>query len=340
MPAYGTSAGEMPFIVGKDVKVKLLYDIREVLQVSKFAGKCDLSKQHGETVEKTRLMTPDPVTSEMVGANDGPMTEQQYESLTFKMKRYGSWVPTYKHVIDTNDHPILQGALETVQMQSSRSIETLSVDIIQNGTSAFFSTGTSRGEVKDYLRAGLLNVQQRYLEVSEAPTISKMYDSTSNWGEQALDACFITFCAHELTNDFRAMEGFTRVENYSSRIKPMLNEIGTFNKQRVIATGFFKGRLGAGASLTAGEQALIINTGGKADVYSVVSFGKGAFSFGGLQGEKAINIDIHKPTVSDTDKHGNKGHVAWDAYFGGLIEQQKFISRIECVAKTDSALAA
>jgi len=339
MATYGSNQGELPFVVGKDVKAKLLYDIREQLQVSKFAEKCDLSKHSGDTVEKTRLMTPDPVTTEMVGANDGVMTEQEYESLTFKMKRYGSWVPTHKHIVDTNDHPILQGALETVQMQSSRSVETLSVDIIQNGTSAFYATGTSRVEVKDYLRAGLLDVQQRYLERSEAPTITKMFDSTSNWGEQALDACYITFCPHELTNDFRAMLGFTRVEDYSSRIKPMLNEIGTYNRQRVIATGFFKGRLGAGATLSGDDLTNIMNTGNKADVFSVVTFGKGAFAFGGLQGENAMNINVHKPTVSDTDKHGKKGHVAWDCYFGGLIEQQKFISRIECVAKTDSALA-
>jgi len=230
--------------------------------------------------------------------------------------------------------------MDDAKDQASRSVETLSKSIITGGTSVFYSTGTGRNNVKDFLRAGLLKVQQRYLETNETPRISKIFKSTANWGEESLDPCFVTIAPHEMADEFRSLEGFIRVENYSSRIKPMPNEIGTYNSQRVICSGFFKPFAGAGASLTVGEQADIQNTGGVADVFPIVTFGRDAFDFGGLQGESGVQIHVHNPTVSDTDKNGNKGHVSWEAWFGGLIKQQKYISRIEVAAKTDTKLAA
>lgn len=337
---YGAGQGEIPFNVGRDIKAKFVYDIREKIFVSKFAGKTDLAKRKGDTVEILRLHTPDPVTQELIGVNEPVMSEFSYEKLQFKLKRYSSWFPLAGHIIKTHDDPYLEMAMATAKEQAARSAETLGVSIIKGGSSAFYSTGTTRAEVKDYLRAGLLDVQQRYLEIGETTPITSMYDSTSNWGEEALDACFITIAPHELANDFRNLSGFVRVENYSSRIKPMMGEIGTYNRQRVCCSGFFKALAGAGASLSSPEQLDIINTAGKADVFQVVTFGADAFDFGGLQGEDAVKMHVHNATVSDTDKNGNKGHVSWELWFGGLIKQQKYISRIECVAKTDSKLAA
>jgi N4-gp56 family major capsid protein len=337
---YGKSQGEIPFNVGKEIKAGFIYDIREQIMVSKFAGKCDLAKRKGDMVEILRKHTPDPVTTELVGSNEPVMSETTYEKLQFKLKRYSSYFPLHGHIIKTHDDPIFEMAMEDAKDQAARSAETLGVDIIRNGTSVFYSTGTTRGEVADYLRPGLLDVQQRYLEINETKPITKMYDSTSNWGEEALDACYITIAPHELANDFRAMEGFTRVEKYSSRIKPMPFEIGTYNRQRVLCSGFFKPMLGAGKTLAGGELTDIISTGGKADVYPVVTFGKDAFDFGGLQGEGGVKLHVHNARVSDTDKNGNKGHVSWELWFGGLIKQQKYLSRIEVVAKTDSKLGA
>lgn len=336
---YGTGQGEVPFNVGKDIKAKFIYDVREKIMVSKFAGKTDLAKRKGDTVEILRLETPDPVPTELFGSNEPIMSEFAYEKLQFKLKRYSSWFPLHGHIIKTHDDPYLEMAMSTAKEQAARTAETLGVDIIKGGSSVFYATGTARNQVKDYLRAGLLDVQQRYLEVNETNPIEKMYDSTSNWGEEALDACFITIAPHQLSNDFRNLPGFVRVENYSSRIKPMMHEIGTYNRQRVLCSGFFKAHEGAGASLTSGEQTDIINTNGVADVFPVVTFGADAFDFGGLQGEEAIAMHVHNAKVSDTDKNGNKGHVSWEMWFGGLIKQQKYISRIECVAKTDSQLA-
>ena len=42
---YGTGQGEVPFNVGKDIKAKFIYDVREKIMVSKFAGKTDLAKR-------------------------------------------------------------------------------------------------------------------------------------------------------------------------------------------------------------------------------------------------------------------------------------------------------
>jgi N4-gp56 family major capsid protein len=238
--------------------------------ISKFAGKTDLAKRKGDTVEILRLHTPDPVTQELIGVNEPIMSEFSYEKLQFKLKRYSSWFPLAGHIIKTHDDPYLEMAMATAKEQAARSAETLGAAIIKGGSSAFYSTGTSRAEVKDYLRAGLLDVQQRYLEINETTPITKMFDSTSNWGEEALDACFITIAPHELANDFRNLTGFVRVENYSSRVKPMMGEIGTYNRQRVICSGFFKALEGVGATLSSGEQLDIMSTGGKADVFQVV----------------------------------------------------------------------
>jgi len=335
----GTRAGEAPFHIGKDVKAGYIYDVREKIFVSKFAGKTDLKKRNGDTVEITRVHTPDPVTTEVLGANEPVMSEISFEYLGMQMKRYSSWFPLYGHVVKTHDDDIFGMTMDSVKRQAAASAETLGIAVINSGTSKFYATGTQRTHVKDYLRAGLLDVQQRYLETNEAPVIEKMQKSTSDWGTESLDDCFITLASHDLANDFRNLNGFVRVENYGTK-KRLPNEIGTYNRQRVICSSFMKPLLGGGATLSSPEQADIKNTGGKADVYRIVTFGAEAFDFGGLQGEDAMDIIVHNAKVSDTDKTGNKGHVAWEMWFGGMIKQQKYISRIEVSAKTDSKLAA
>jgi len=338
--SYGQNAGELPFNVGKDIKAKWIYDVREMTQIHKFAGETKLQKRKGDTVQLTRLKTPDPITNNLEGAEEPGMSEVDYERLEFKLKRYSRYFPLYGHVVKTHDDDVLGMTMETSKEQATRSIETLSVDIITSGSQAFYATGTQTSHVKDYLRGGLLNVQQRYLETNETPSITKIQKSTSDFGTYGIDACFITFAPHELADDFRRLDGFVKVQDYSSRITPFPFEIGSYGRQRIICSGFFKANPGAGASLSSPEQADIMNTGGKADVFSIVTFGKDAFDFGGLQGEEAVKLTVYNAKPSDTDKNGNKGHISWLAWFGGLIKQQKYISRIECVAKTDSKLAA
>jgi len=336
---YGKRQGEVPFNIGRDVKAKWVYDVRENIILPKFAGKTDLAKRKGDEVEILRLKTPDPITSELIGSDEPGMSEIEYEKLNFKLKRYSSYFPLHGHIVKTHDDDYLGMSMATAKDQASRSIETLSMDIVLGAGNRFYADGTSTAEVKTGLRAGLMNVQQRYLEMNETPCITNVQKSTSDWGTYSIDGCFITIAPHELANDFRDLPGFIRVENYSSRIKPFPFEIGTYNRQRVLCSGFLKPLLGAGASV-AGQDALDIqNTGGKVDVFRVVTFGAEAFDFGGLQGEEAVKMTVYNAKPSDTDKNGNKGHISWLSWFGGLIKQQKFISVTECSAKTDSLLA-
>ena len=53
-----------------------------------------------------------------------------------------------------------------------------------------------------------------------------------------------------------------------------------------------------------------------------------------LKGKNAITAPIvrNPGTISDSDKLGQRGHVGWKAYFGCVILNQLFISRLECGA--------
>ena len=133
-----------------------------------------------------------------------------------------------------------------------------------------------------------------------------------------------------LENDIRALTGFKDAVDYGASQAADEFEIGTVEDVRYIRSTIFESFADAG-----GNKGTMVSTSGvKADVYQIIYLAAHAAASVPLKGKKAITAPIvrNPGTISDSDKLGQRGHVGWKAYFGCVILNQLFISRLECGA--------
>ena len=333
----GDNFGDLRERTGLELKADFLLDVREQLFITKFSKDIDLSQGNGHVVDITRLLNAPIVTSPQDGATTGVGYQMSLETLRMPFARYTAWTPTNDHVIKTAEDPTLMMATSHAKRQLAETVERLAATVILGGTNIIYANGTTRAGVNSLLKEGHIDAALRILEVNEASPVTEMQKSTADYETRSIDAAYIAIIPHELSDQYRGFSKFVRVEHYSSRVVPFENEIGSIGRVRVIASHSMFALLGAGAAV-GGDT--VIKTGGNANVYQSVIFGDDSFAFGGLMGEDSTRLIIHKPSVDSVDKTGDRGHVAWKTWFGGLIKQNRHIVRIECVARSSSSLLA
>lgn len=342
MANYGSNPGEKAYLVGKQIKPGFMTDVREKTVITRLSGipQATLSKNSGDTIETTRLKTNEVRTDELVGGNDPVVRDSESEQLSYPLKRFGNTYRWLKHVVDTHESPIIKQKMSTAKSDAERSIETLSCDIIRGGSSVIRADGFARNEVTMGVRKGLFSLGTRILERNEAPFFNEMQKSTPQYGSIDIDQCWFAFFDPTLSEEIRRLDGFTKAKEYTSRLTPLPGEIGTINdKIRCISSNFMKPWMGAGGTV---DTTLVDGDAisGKANVYPIVIAAKDSFEFGGFGGKNGAEIHVHNPTLSNSDPAANKGFVTWLAWHGGMITQDKWLTRIEVTAKTDSAIAA
>jgi len=335
--AYGDNFGEHPYVVGVDYKADFFEDIRRRLVIPRFANTTDLEQRKGDIVDVTKLLDPSLVTRPAEGIEEDEGEEIQTEHLQFVLRRYNRWFPTYRHVVKTAEDDVLKMTRKAARKQIRYSMENLGANIIRGGNSVFHADGTVTGSVATTVRSGMIKVAERYLMNNEVEEITEMQSSSANYEMMPLDSCFIGMCDGDIAADIANLSDAIKVENYASGAEKLPGEFAKVGKVRFLSTSFLPPTLGGGASVDANDYKA---TGGKADVYPIIIFGQDAFEFGGLQGESDLEINVHNAKVDSADKHGNKGFISWQSWFGGMIREQKAITRLECVAKTDAKLGA
>jgi len=338
---YGDNFGEHAYVVGIDYKAKFFEEIRRRLVIPRFAATTNLEQRNGTTVDVTKLLDPSLVTRPAEGIEEDEGEEISTEHLQFEVRRYNRWFPTYRHVVKTAEDDVLAMTKKAARKQIHHSMENLGANIIRGGTSVFHSDGTLSEHVATTVRSGMIKVAERYLMNNEVEEITEMQASSANYEMMPLDNCFIGMCDGDIAADIANLSDAIKVENYASGAERLPGEFAKVGKVRFLSTSFLPPELGAGATVDASDyKATNPSAVNKADVYPIIIFGQDAFEFGGLQGESDLEINVHNAQVSAADKHGNKGFISWQTWFGGLIREPKAITRLECVAKTDAKLGA
>ena len=170
----------------------------------------------------------------------------------------------------------------------------------------------------------------RAFKRQNAAYITKKTASTPNYGTVAARASYIGLVHPDLENDIRALTGFKDAVDYGASQAADEFEIGTVEDVRYIRSTIFESFADAG-----GNKGTMVSTSGvKADVYPIIYLAAHAAASVPLKGKNAITAPIvrNPGTISDSDKLGQRGHVGWKAYFGCVILNQLFISRLECGA--------
>ncbi|HCX11338.1 MAG TPA: N4-gp56 family major capsid protein, partial [Hyphomonas sp.] len=155
--------------------------------------------------------------------------------------------------------------------------------------------------------------------------VTKIENSTPNYGSEQIDAAFIAVCHTDVEADIREMVGFVPVEKYGTA-KALPYEIGKVEDVRYVASALLNPFIGAGSTTIANVE----NNGTNVNVYPVIYFGKEAFADVPLKGRGAIEPSIVPVGQKDkSDPLGQRGFVGWKAYYASVILNHSWLIRCE-----------
>ena len=276
-----------------------------------------------EALEKATTPLTEGVTP--VGKN---MT---YTDVQCTLQQYGDYVTLTDQIADFHEDPVLQEYVGITAEQAAQTIETLRYNVLKAGSNVFYANKVAgRDSVVTAISLADQRRVTRAFKRQNAAYITKKTASTPNYGAVAVRASYIGLVHPDLENDIRALTGFKDAVDYGASQAADEFEIGTVEDVRYIRSTIFESFPDAG-----GNKGTMVSTSGvKADVYPIIYLAAHAAASVPLKGKNAITAPIvrNPGTISDSDKLGQRGHVGWKAYFGCVILNQLFISRLECGA--------
>lgn len=247
--------------------------------------------------------------------------------------QYGDLVTITDVVMDTNEDPVLNQAVEVLGEQAAQMIERTRFDVLKAGTNVYFANGSARDDVNTPLTLTLQRKITRFLKRQMASHITQIVRSTPSFNTENVAPSFVAVCHPDLEADIRGMSGFKPVEDYGS-VSPWENEIGAVEGVRYIYSTIITPWEDAGGAYAGSGTDMISTSGTSADVYPVLFIARDAYGIVPLKGKAAVTPMVVNPTATDSDPLAQRGHVSWKSMQTCVILNQAWIVRAE-VAATD-----
>lgn len=248
--------------------------------------------------------------------------------ITATLAQYGGLVEITDVVADTHEDPILQEATAVSSEQAAKTVETLRYNVLKACTNKFLAGSVA---TRDLITATISRADQRKivraLERQEAQFITSVVKSTPSFNTESVLPAYAAVTHVDLTSDIRSMDGFINVADYGGRGQ-WETEIGSVEDVRYLKSTIFTPYAGAGAATTT-----MLATGGLADIYPVMYFGKDAYGMIALKGKYAITPMVLNPGIPrGGDPLGQRGSVSWKTMQTTVILNDAWMAVYECCA--------
>lgn len=252
--------------------------------------------------------------------------------VTLTLQQVGDWVGITDVIQDTHEDPVFEEQKDVLSQQAAEMVEKVRFGRLKAGTNVLYAGGvSSRSDVKAPLDLNLQRKTVKALKRQNARKITKVVRSTASYGTVNVAPSYIAVCHPDLQGDIEGLPGFKPAEDYGS-LSPYENELGKVGEVRYLTTTIFEPWTEAGGDPS--TNGVVSGDDASADVYPILVFGSDAYGIVALKGKFAITPMVHNPTVSDSDKMAQRGHVAWKSMQDAVILNQLWMARME-VAATD-----
>jgi len=310
---------------------EMLAHAEPVLVLQRFGMTKPIPKNKAQTVKFRRPIPFSAATTPLVEGVTPTAQKMAYEDVTVSLKQYGRPIEITDVVADQAEDPVLKDAAMLAGEQAALTVETVLYGALKAGTNVFYANGGARTSVNTTLTLNLQRKVTRALKAQKARKITRMLDSSPNYGTKAIEAAYVA-CAH--TNceaDIRNLAGFVPVAEYGSRQPLCPEEIGSVEDVRYVLSP----ELSAIPDIGGAKGSTLSTTGTSSDVYPILYFGMEAFGSVPLKGADAMTPMVLNPnTPRGNDPMGQRGYVSWKTYFAGVILNDNWMARLE-VAVSD-----
>lgn len=249
--------------------------------------------------------------------------------ITATLSQYGGLIEITDIIADTHEDPVLQEAVAVAGEQAAKTVETLRYNVLKACTNVFYANSVAaRTSIATAITRADQRKVVRALERQEAQFLTQIVKSTPSFNTESILPAYVGVTHVDLTSDIRGLTGFTSVADYG-KISAWETEIGACEDCRYIKSTIFSPYAGGGASTTT-----LLATGGIADVYPVMYFGKDAYGLIALKGKYAVTPIVINPVPSKSDPLGQRGSVSWKTMQTTVILNDAWMAVLE-VGATD-----
>jgi len=253
--------------------------------------------------------------------------------LLANVDQYGDWVGITDRVMLTQPDPQIKDAVKMLSIQESETMDELMRDVLLAGTSVYYANAVAAKTsiVTGVTTTDLDNIE-RSLDRENAIRLTEMVNASTGVGTAPLDECYIIITHTDCKKDYRALNGFIKVEEYPSTKNLLPGEVGSYGAFRVIATSEARIEAGGGGNGTTTYK----NDGTSYDVYSDIILAQECYGDVPLDGASSgIIIKSHKEKdTSDTsDPLNQRSTVAWKNMWTARILNDSWMYRYEHASK-------
>lgn len=297
----------------------LLIRVQPLLIHNKFGMVKDIPKNNSDVIKFRRYANLAAATTPLVEGVTPNGSQLSKTDISATLNWYGDFITlTDKLTMETED-PIRMETNEILADQAGDTLDQLTRDIINAGTSVIYSgsgnTQTSEVAAGDVITSTNVDVAEETLKANKARFMTSYVDPSTGISTVPLPPCFIGICHVYTTKTIRAFTGFVKVELYAGPGARMEGEIGKYGNTRFIETVNAKVFTGAGTS--------------SIDVYSTLIIAKYAYGTSRMAGAAMQNIVKPLGSGGSSDPLDQRETSGWKASHTAVILNDAFMVRIE-----------
>ena len=284
-----------------------------------------LPKKKTQTIKFRRYEALDPVTTPLAEGVTPTGATLTVTDISATVYQYGQYVQLTDVIMDTHEDPVLNETVDILAEQAAESVEKIRFGILKAGTSVRYANGTSRSAVNTTVEAADLKLAIRDIESQNGKPFTKVIRPSDKVNTMGIQPSFVGYCHPYVQYDLEDLTDFLPTSQYAQG-KEMQGEFGAYKRIRFCASTIAEGWLGAGASGGTGVQ----ETGGNADVYPILVFGRNAYGITPL-GNKTSAETYIKPlgSAGAADPLNQRGTAGWKTWQTAVILNDLFMVRIE-----------
>ena len=245
------------------------------------------------------------------------------------VKQYGDFVTISDWVSMTGLDPMLVEGGEILGEQMGLTLDTLNRDVLVAGTTVRYAAAVAgKTTVATAIAVSDVKAAVRILEGNNAKKLRHMIVGGPKVGTRPVAPAFYGITHTDCRQDYEALPGFTKVEEYGSQKGVPEEEIGSWGNLRILTTTNAKIWL-AGGVVVGSAPTLVAANSTNIDVYCTLVFGANAAGTVPLQKGSVKNIIKKMGSAGTEDPLDQRATSGWKAAQTCKILNDDFLLRIE-----------
>ena len=244
------------------------------------------------------------------------------------VKQYGDFITIPDWIAMVGLDPILIEGGEILAEQMGLTVDTLDRDVYIAGTNVRYANSVAgRTTVATAVATADLKAVIRTLEKANAKKLRTQVVAGAKVGTRPIAPAFYGITHTDCRQDYEALSGFTKVEEYASQKNVAEEEIGSWGNLRILVTTNAKLWLAGGVAV--GTTGLVAEDDTTIDVYSTLVFAANAVGSIPLQKGNIKNIIKKMGSAGTEDPLDQRATSGWKVAQTAKILNDDFLVRIE-----------